>query len=85
MAKIEIYTTPTCPYCIAAKALLRKKGVSYEETDVSRDPDLRGAMTRRAGGKRSVPQVFIDGRHVGGSDDLHLLDHQGKLDGLLRA
>ncbi len=84
MAKVEIYTTPTCPYCMAAKALLRKKGAGFEETDVSRDPELRVAMTRRAGGVRSVPQIFIDGLHVGGSDDLHLLDHQGKLDGLLR-
>lgn len=83
MAKVEIYTTPTCPYCIAAKALLRKKGVSYEETDVSRDPDLRAAMAQRAGGRRSVPQIFIDGRSVGGSDDIHALDAQGKLDGLL--
>lgn len=83
MAKVEIYTTPTCPYCIAAKALLRKKGVDYAETDVSRDPDLRIAMTQRAGGRRSVPQIFIDGQHVGGSDDIHALDRDGKLDGLL--
>ncbi|MTH63008.1 glutaredoxin 3 [Paracoccus shanxieyensis] len=83
MAKVEIYTTPTCPYCIAAKALLRKKGVDYTETDVSRDPDLRVAMTQRAGGRRSVPQIFIDGQHVGGSDDIHALDHQGKLDAML--
>lgn len=83
MAKVEIYTTPTCPYCMAAKALLRKKGVAYQETDVSRDPDLRVAMTQRAGGRRSVPQIFIDGQSVGGSDDIHALDAQGKLDGLL--
>lgn len=83
MAKVEIYTTPTCPYCMAAKALLRKKGVAYEETDVSRDPELRVAMTQRAGGRRSVPQIFIDGQSVGGSDDIHALDAQGKLDGLL--
>lgn len=83
MAKVEIYTTPTCPYCMAAKALLRKKGVSYEETDVSRDPDLRVAMSQRAGGRRSVPQIFIDGQSVGGSDDIHALDAQGKLDKLL--
>ncbi|KRW95330.1 glutaredoxin 3 [Paracoccus sp. MKU1] len=83
MAKVEIYTTPTCPYCTAAKSLLRKKGIAYEETDVSRDPQLRAAMTQRAGGRRTVPQIFIDGRHVGGSDDLHALDHRGKLDGLL--
>lgn len=83
MAKIEIYTTPSCPYCIAAKALLRKKGVPYDETDVSRDPDLRTAMTQRAGGRRSVPQIFIGGQHVGGSDDIHALDRDGKLDALL--
>ncbi|MBB4627559.1 glutaredoxin 3 [Paracoccus denitrificans] len=83
MAKIEIYTTPTCPYCIAAKSLLQKKGITYEETDVSCDPQLRIAMTQRAGGRRTVPQIFIDGQHVGGSDDLHALEHRGKLDGLL--
>ena len=83
MAKVEIYTTPTCPYCKAAKALLTRKGVSYQETDVSRDPQIRVAMTQRAGGRRTVPQIFIDGQHVGGSDDLHALDDQGKLDGLL--
>lgn len=85
MTQVEIYTTPTCPYCIAAKALLRKKGVSYEETDVSRDPALREAMMQRAGGRRSVPQIFIGGQHVGGSDDLHALDHQGRLDALLQS
>lgn len=83
MAKVEIYTTPSCPYCMAAKSLLRRKHVSYEETDVSRDGRLRTAMTQRAGGRRSVPQIFIDGRHVGGSDDLHELERQGKLDALL--
>ena len=83
MAKVEIYTTPTCPYCAAAKALLKRKGVAYQETDVSRDPAIRVAMTQRAGGRPTVPQIFIDGQHVGGSDDLHALDEQGKLDGLL--
>ncbi|UXU75957.1 MULTISPECIES: glutaredoxin 3 [unclassified Paracoccus (in: a-proteobacteria)] len=83
MAKVEIYTTPTCPYCLAAKALLARKGVAYQETDVSRDPQLRVAMTQRAGGRRTVPQIFIDGQHVGGSDDLHALDRQGGLDRLL--
>ncbi|WP_313351007.1 glutaredoxin 3 [Paracoccus sp. (in: a-proteobacteria)] len=82
MSKVEIYTTPTCPYCIAAKALLRRKGIGYEETDVSRDPQIRAAMTQRAG-RRSVPQIFIDGRHIGGCDDLHALDGKGKLDGIL--
>ncbi|MCX8509679.1 MAG: glutaredoxin 3 [Rhodobacteraceae bacterium] len=85
MSRVEIYTTPTCPYCRAAKQLLGKKGVAYEETDVSRDPALRVAMTQRAGGRRTVPQIFINGRHVGGCDDLHALDHAGKLDPLLAA
>ncbi len=84
MAKVEIYTTRTCPYCHAAKALLSRKGAIFEETDVGADATLRAAMTRRAGGRRTVPQIFIDGQHIGGSDDLHELDRQGRLDGLLR-
>lgn len=83
MKPVEIYTTPTCPYCQAAKRLLAKKGASFTEIDVSRDPDLRIKMTARANGKRSVPQIFIGGQHVGGSDDIHALDHEGKLDALL--
>ena len=83
MKTVEIYTTPSCPYCIAAKRLLDKKGVAYSETDVSRDPALRQAMTARASGSRTVPQIFIGGQHVGGSDDLHALDHRGGLDPML--
>lgn len=83
MKPVEIYTTPYCPYCLAAKRLLDKKGVAYAETDVSRDPALRQAMTVRAGGARTVPQIFIGGQHVGGSDDLHALDHRGALDPML--
>ena len=83
MKTVEIYTTPTCPYCLAAKRLLTKKGAAFTEIDVSRDPDLRLAMTDRAGGRRSVPQIFIGGQHVGGSDDLHALDAEGGLDPLL--
>lgn len=83
MNLVEIYTTPICSYCLAAKRLLTKKGVSFQETDVSRDPSLRQAMTQRAGGRRTVPQIFIAGNHVGGSDDLHALDHAGRLDALL--
>lgn len=83
MKLVEIYTTPYCPYCIAAKRLLAKKDVPFKETDVSRDPDLRAAMTKRAGGGRTVPQIFIGGKHVGGSDDLHALEHRGALDPLL--
>ena len=82
MKTVEIYTTQTCPYCIAAKALLKKKGVAYTEIDVGADPALRQAMTERAG-RRSVPQIFIGDTHVGGCDDLHALDHAGKLDPML--
>jgi glutaredoxin 3 len=83
MTQVEIYTTPYCPYCQRAKALLDGKGVAYRETDVSQDPALRQAMTERAGGGTTVPQIFIDGHHVGGCDDLHALDRQGGLDPLL--
>jgi glutaredoxin 3 len=83
MRPVEIYTTPYCPYCHAAKRLLQKKGVNYSEIDVSQDPGLRAKMTQRAGGRRTVPQIFIAGTHVGGSDDLHALDHAGKLDPML--
>lgn len=80
---VEIYTTPICPYCNAAKRLLDRKGVTYREIDVSRDAALRQAMVQRANGRRSVPQIFVGSTHVGGSDDLHALDHAGKLDPLL--
>ncbi|MEA5159357.1 glutaredoxin 3 [Cereibacter johrii] len=83
MKSVEIYTTPTCGYCQAAKSLLRRKGVSYTETDVSSDPSLRAAMTQRAHGRRTVPQIFIGGQHVGGCDDLHALEDAGKLDPML--
>ncbi len=83
MRPVEIYTTPICPYCHAAKRLLDRKGVAYTEIDVSRDPALRAAMMQRAAGRRTVPQIFIGSTHVGGSDDLHALDHAGKLDPLL--
>jgi glutaredoxin 3 len=85
MARIEIYTTPTCPYCIAAKRLLTKKGVAFEEINVAGDPEGRRAMSARAGGRATVPQIFIDGKHIGGCDDLHALDGQGGLDPLLTA
>ena len=82
MPKIEIYTTPTCPYCHAAKSLLDDKGVSYQEVTVL-DHELRAAMTERANGRRTVPQIFIGETHVGGYDDRAALDRQGKLDPLL--
>ena len=83
MKPVEIYTTPTCPYCVAAKRLLTKRGVAFTDIDVSRDPALRAAMTQRAQGRRTVPQIFIDGTPIGGSDDLHALDYDGKLDAML--
>lgn len=85
MAKVEIYTSFLCGYCARAKALLGRKGVQYEEIDVMEHPDRREEMRRRASGRTTVPQIFIDGVHVGGSDDLHALDRAGKLDPLLAA
>jgi glutaredoxin 3 len=82
MAKVEIYTTPTCPYCHAAKALLADKGVDYTETTVV-DPAERALMVERAHGRRTVPQIFIGDTHVGGYDDMAALDRQGRLDPLL--
>ena len=82
-AHVEIYATQSCPYCHAARGLLQKKGVDYELIDVGREPGRRVEMTQRAHGRRTVPQIFIDGTHVGGSDDIHALDRQGKLDALL--
>ena len=83
MKPVEIYTTPLCGYCHAAKRLLTQKGVAFAEIDVSRDPDLRAAMVQRAGGRRTVPQIFVGETHVGGCDDLYALDGVGKLDPLL--
>ncbi|MFD1913585.1 glutaredoxin 3 [Halodurantibacterium flavum] len=83
MQPVEIYTSPTCGYCHAAKHLLRQKGVSFTEHDVSRDPALRQKMMQRANGRHTVPQIFIGTTHVGGSDDLHALERAGKLDALL--
>ncbi len=83
MAEVTIYTTITCPYCHQAKSLLGRKGVSYKEIDVGSDAGKRNEMTKRAGGRYTVPQIFIDGRHVGGCDDLYDLEHAGKLDPLL--
>ncbi|SFM94919.1 glutaredoxin 3 [Thioclava sp. BHET1] len=83
MKRVEIYTTRTCPFCIMAKRLLEQKGVSYEETDVGADPHLRAKMMERAQGRRTVPQIFIDGKGIGGCDELHALDQSGKLDTML--
>jgi glutaredoxin 3 len=83
MSKITIYTTFLCPYCHAAKELLGRKGAAFEEIDVSYSPALRQDMTDKAGGRTSVPQIWIGEAHVGGCDDLHALDDAGKLDAML--
>ena len=83
MPQIEIYTKAFCPYCVRAKALLADKGADYREIDVTMDRAGFDAMVDRANGHRTVPQVFIDGRHIGGSDDLAALDARGGLDPLL--
>ena len=83
MKTVEIYTTPLCGFCHAAKRLLGRKKVAFVETDVSKDAQQRATMMSRAGGRRTVPQIFIGGVHVGGSDDLHALDDAGKLDAML--
>lgn len=82
MPDVLIYTTPYCPYCRMAKSLLTKKNVAYKEVDVS-DSTTRAAMRARSGGRNSVPQIFIGASHVGGCDDLHDLEHEGKLDPML--
>lgn len=83
MAQVEIYTTPMCPYCRRAKRLLAAKGVPFVEIDLWKEPHRRAEMIARAGGRSTVPQIFVNGRHVGGCDDLHELEARGELDALL--
>ncbi|WP_298743723.1 glutaredoxin 3 [uncultured Brevundimonas sp.] len=85
MADVLIYTKPGCGYCDAAKALLDGKGVDYAEIVASNDPARKREMIQRSNGRMTFPQIFIDGRHVGGSDDLYALDRKGELDALLEA
>jgi len=85
MAKVEIYTTQFCPYCHRAKRLLQERGAEYTEIDVMMDGARRKEMTQRAGGRHTVPQIFINGTHVGGSDELYALDRAGKLAPMLEA
>ena len=85
MARVELYTKFLCPYCARAKKLLGDKGVSYKEYDISMGGEKRAEMLQRANGRHTVPQIFIDDRHIGGSDDLAALDREGKLDPLLAA
>ncbi|MEM8602341.1 MAG: glutaredoxin 3 [Cyanobacteria bacterium P01_H01_bin.121] len=85
MAKVEIYTWRFCPFCIRAKGLLDKKGVEYEEYMIDGDDAARDAMSERANGGRSLPQIFINEQHIGGCDDLYALERQNKLDPLLQS
>ncbi len=83
MAEVDIYTTMWCPYCSRAKSLLERKGVAYREISLDEEPGRRGEMVERAHGGRTVPQIFINGEHIGGCDDMHALDRAGKLDAKL--
>ncbi len=85
MPTVEIYTWRACPFCIRAKSLLDRKGVTYTEYAIDGDQAARQAMSEKAGGRTSVPQTFIDGQHVGGCDDLYALERSGQLDALLGA
>ena len=83
--RVIVYSQPFCGYCVAAKRLLSEKGAAFTEVDVMFDSERRNEMLERSGGRRTVPQIFIDGRHVGGYDDLSALDRTGELDRLLAA
>lgn len=85
MKTVEIYTSPLCGFCHAAKRLLSQKGVNFSEIDISREPSRRQEMMQRANGRRTVPQIFVGETHVGGCDDLYDLERAGKLDPLLAA
>ena len=85
MADIVIYTKPGCGYCYSAKSLLDGKGADYTEIVASNDPAKKQEMIQRSGGRMTFPQIFIGGKHIGGSDDLHALDRRGELDALLAA
>lgn len=85
MADVVLYTKPGCPYCYSAMALLKKKGVDYTEIVASNDPAKKAEMVEKSGGRMTFPQIFIDGKHIGGCDDIHALDDRGGLDPLLAA
>ncbi|KTD05446.1 glutaredoxin Grx [Legionella gratiana] len=84
MTEIIMYSTGYCPYCARAKALFQQKNTSFTDIRIDVHPELREEMVTKSGGRRTVPQIFIDGQHIGGCDDLYALDAQGKLDQLLR-
>ena len=83
MKHVEIYTGPLCAFCDRAKALLNKKGVSFKEIDLASDPIKMDEMIKKTNGMRTVPQIFIDGQHIGGNDKLHALERDGKLNSIL--
>ena len=83
MPTITVYSGPNCPYCVRAKALLQKKGVTFEDVDIKADPAKREDMLKLSNGKQTIPQIFINGQHIGGCDDLYALDAAGKLDAML--
>ena len=85
MADVVLYTKPGCPYCMAAMGLLTRKGVDFTEIVASNDPEKKAEMIQRSNGRATFPQIFINGEHVGGSDELHALERAGKLDALLAA
>ena len=83
MAKVELYTTTFCPFCVRAKSLLKSKGIAFEEIDVTDDAELRQKMVELSGGRRTVPEIFINGKIVGGYDELKALNDAGQLDSML--
>lgn len=83
MADVEIYTTPFCPFCSRAKSLLSSKGVDFSEIDVMMSASKRKEMSAKAGGRTSVPQIFVDGKHIGDCDGIHAMDKRGELDAAL--
>ena len=85
MPPVTIYTKTWCPYCMAAKDLLDRKGIAFTEIEITGKPDLRDEMLKKANGRSTVPQIFVGSRHVGGCDDLYALDRKGELDKLLAA
>lgn len=84
MADIEIFTSPFCPFCHRAKALLKKKGVAFTEVDVMMNAAKMAEMVEKSGGRQTVPQIFVDGQHVGDCTEIHQMDAEGKLDGALK-
>lgn len=83
MAEVIIYTTNYCTYCVRAKDLLKKKAVAFKEIDVTNDNEMREKLVEITGGRKTVPQIFIDNKHIGGCDDLYALEAQGKLNSIL--